>query len=564
MKSKQAQIQMVFLIAFIAAILLFTIILGYKVISNLKKSGEKAQLTEFYTNLKSRISEISENMDFSEKITLKVPENTKYMCFVDKSLLDDENLKQLYCSLAPSSDVYSKEKALVCSIIKEGINKNLFLFPNRESFYVGEVFVGEGIYCFPITKEEAEILLVGLGKEVYLEEIPPQTRFCKENNECLQDEFCSEKGVCIKKCYFNDDCSPLVCNFSTGRCVECTSNNDCKGGVCNYNLNKCVECLKNEDCLETQVCYNNKCVELHCEEKYNDSQSYCKDNEICVCHIENHEAKSKCNNCTGFCNNGVCENTCGNGVINYDSGEECEKDNLDGKNCYDLKDNLGYNFIGGNLKCNNCKFDTSECILLTKNYTITYKIQDQQVTNIFCFKESPINLSNNTKKCDFLKSVFTVLCNGNLSKCDHKIENYFKNNSSGMFNCYNLPPKGSPGLADAIILSYNGSSFFSFGFVLNVSGSWVAAYFNKTNLQINQSLKQNTSYVGNDFICYELCDEGKITLIVKNSILLDIIFDKKCDICNTWLNNLKCEYEDLCFDVITYESCPSNKCCCKV
>ncbi|MEM2121033.1 MAG: hypothetical protein QXU20_00005, partial [Candidatus Woesearchaeota archaeon] len=80
MKSKQAQVQMVFLIAFIAFVVIFTLLIGYKIISSLKKSGERAQMTNFYTNLKSRISEISEKTETAEKITVSVPGNTKFIC----------------------------------------------------------------------------------------------------------------------------------------------------------------------------------------------------------------------------------------------------------------------------------------------------------------------------------------------------------------------------------------------------------------------------------------------------------------------------------------------------
>lgn len=51
------------------------------------------------------------------------------------------------------------------------------------------------------------------------------------------------------------------------------------------------------------------------------------------------------------------QNNCGNGVIDEDQDEECEDNYLNGKVCGD------FNFVGGNLKCNNCKFDYSECVL---------------------------------------------------------------------------------------------------------------------------------------------------------------------------------------------------------
>jgi len=48
---------------------------------------------------------------------------------------------------------------------------------------------------------------------------------------------------------------------------------------------------------------------------------------------------------------------CGNGVIDEDRNEECEENYLNNKTCSD------FSFESGNLKCNNCKFDYSECIL---------------------------------------------------------------------------------------------------------------------------------------------------------------------------------------------------------
>ncbi len=51
------------------------------------------------------------------------------------------------------------------------------------------------------------------------------------------------------------------------------------------------------------------------------------------------------------------QNDCGNGVIDEDMNEECEDNYLNGKSCSD------FNFVSGDLKCNSCKFDYSECVL---------------------------------------------------------------------------------------------------------------------------------------------------------------------------------------------------------
>ena len=49
----------------------------------------------------------------------------------------------------------------------------------------------------------------------------------------------------------------------------------------------------------------------------------------------------------------VLETLCGNGRI--DAGEECDGTNLDGRDCVD------FDFVGGTLRCTQCKFDTTDC-----------------------------------------------------------------------------------------------------------------------------------------------------------------------------------------------------------
>lgn len=563
MKCKQAQVQMVFLIAFISIVLLFTMIFGYKVISNLKKSGQRAQTTQFYINLKSRISEISEMNEFSEKVYVKVPEKTKYMCFVDKSLLDDKNFREIYCDYSVVYDPYYGEKSYVCSIIKEGVEKNIFLFPNLESFYIENIFVGEGVYCFPTTKEEVALFLSSVGLGTYLEEIPPETRFCKDDKECSENEFCSDKGVCKKKCSSDEECNPFVCNY-TGLCVECIDNSNCKQGVCDTNTNKCVECSNDNHCSGTQKCYNNKCIELHCEKRFNNSQTYCKDTGICVCNITNHEIKSECKPCEeGVCSDGVCTRTCGDGIIN--SLEECDGTNLNGKKCSDLKDSFGYNFISGNLKCNDkCKFDTSECISYVTNYTLNTNYK-----NIACFKQNPININSYSECRNFFNHTLKVLCKGNISNCDPLL--------SGLINQFcpgDNGPQPQPNFVDLIIFKiYHNLKPIS----SNLETYSIASIFNAGNLIISEDLKNKAKYNGfyyeYDFVCYELCDNSKIKLIIDNTYkkLLDIqVSDAdlsiECDICNTWLNNYKCKY-DCWGGTVTDEYCPktnsaSNMYCC--
>jgi hypothetical protein len=49
----------------------------------------------------------------------------------------------------------------------------------------------------------------------------------------------------------------------------------------------------------------------------------------------------------------VLETLCGNGAI--DDGEECDGTNLDGRDCAD------FGFVGGTLRCTQCRFDTTDC-----------------------------------------------------------------------------------------------------------------------------------------------------------------------------------------------------------
>lgn len=101
-----------------------------------------------------------------------------------------------------------------------------------------------------------------------------------------------------------------------------------------------------------------------------------------------------------------CQATCNNNIL--DEGEECEGDYLNGKVCKDIE---GYYM--GELTCNNCKFNTTNCYDL-ENY-LEYYCKDNKNEG----KEIDCNTLNANFKTNYVqgKYYFNQNCEVDLSEC---------------------------------------------------------------------------------------------------------------------------------------------------
>lgn len=83
------------------------------------------------------------------------------------------------------------------------------------------------------------------------------------------------------------------------------------------------------------------------------------------------------------------ESSCGNGIIN--AGEQCDGANLNNKHCSD------FGFSSGNLSCNNCQFNTNQCLYTVQNvaYGPTYTPSTQGCNPDLrvCGRDGRVNVS---------------------------------------------------------------------------------------------------------------------------------------------------------------------------
>ncbi len=67
---------------------------------------------------------------------------------------------------------------------------------------------------------------------------------------CTDEMVCNETtGECVE-CLAEGDCTDQVCSRDTNTCVECLGDDDCTDGVCDTDANTCVVCLTNDDCTD--------------------------------------------------------------------------------------------------------------------------------------------------------------------------------------------------------------------------------------------------------------------------------------------------------------------------
>ncbi|MGC9032033.1 MAG: hypothetical protein ACP5H9_01335 [Candidatus Woesearchaeota archaeon] len=553
---KRGQMQSVFLIAFVAIACAFLLIFGYNALKSIKSSGKKAETANFFMELKSGISEISEQEDSVEKFNLKAPSDMQLVCFVSNALLENKELLENYCSNL-RDDFYYAERIRICSLLMEGVKKNVFLIPSFENYYVQGIILEDFILCVPTYNNHLHLLLLGLKGNTYLRKDNSFTKICTLDEDCNQDEFCNDKNICVLKCKRNDDCKSeeKVCNFNTGRCVDCMFDEDCDSDLfCSQN-NTCIECFLDNDCNEDEICLNNKCEKIRCgyaDINYSNGEKFCISNRVVgICEIINHSQSIKNIDCeNNFCVNGACENTCNNGIL--EEWEDCEGDNLRDKECKDLKDPVfGFNYNGGKLSCyDNCSFDVSMCDSPILSYMLNY--QDE---NLLCLLNKSVN--KNSQECfSFVGRLANSLCNGDTLYCDSSI-NFLKEICTKFYGKNNF---------DLVLFKLPADSTQQFYYnTYNIKGN-----FGIDDLVISSKIIPKQDYSGEGFVCYDLCNKGYDFLkifIYKNNKKGKILKVERssypCSICRFWLKDHSCESALTCSNQVFGLVCSDNKVCCK-
>ena len=106
------------------------------------------------------------------------------------------------------------------------------------------------------------ILLYGCtelqNKQIQRQDVQQQT-FCSSNNDCQQNQYCSN-GKCLNyECRIDSDCN------SDEACINNKCNKiSCLDGYIINHICKKYECTSDSQCRSDEICQNNKCAKLNC------------------------------------------------------------------------------------------------------------------------------------------------------------------------------------------------------------------------------------------------------------------------------------------------------------
>ena len=189
------------------------------------------------------------------------------------------------------------------------------------------------------------------------------------NEECDDGNAANGDGcsvVCTVDREYTCTGSPSVCKKNDGR--SCTSNSECVSNRCDTSVCRPVNCgnnvvNNNEGCDDNNAINGDGCSKI-CEQE----EGYTCTGSPSVCLKNSGLSCSNGNECvSGYCDDGTCETSCGNGRIN--GNDECdfldEFVDFGGKTCASVK-SQGYT---GALGCSDgCKLITTNCQKCGDNY----------------------------------------------------------------------------------------------------------------------------------------------------------------------------------------------------
>ena len=212
----------------------------------------------------------------------------------------------------------------------------------------------------------------GLGDEyMTCEQIVCQNGWVEGLNEECDDGNAANGDGCSVVCTVDREytCtgSPSVCKKNDGR--SCTSNSECVSNRCDTSVCRPVNCgnnvvNNNEGCDDNNAINGDGCSKI-CEQE----EGYTCTGSPSVCLKNSGLSCSNGNECvSGYCDDGTCETSCGNGRIN--GNDECdflddEFVDFDSKTCASVK---GQGYTGALGCSDSCKLITTNCQKCGDNY----------------------------------------------------------------------------------------------------------------------------------------------------------------------------------------------------
>jgi hypothetical protein len=143
---------------FILAGLIFVLILvyGYKAITSLLERGEEVQMIDFRNALESTIKTIRRDYGSVQKVTLRVPPQTKEVCMASSSPEDMPEGKE---------QQFEQEMPLLYNAWATG-SENIFLMPRQPTpLFLEGIIVDSGYECTPAADGRVVLRVEGTGSK---------------------------------------------------------------------------------------------------------------------------------------------------------------------------------------------------------------------------------------------------------------------------------------------------------------------------------------------------------------------------------------------------------------
>jgi hypothetical protein len=135
------------------------ILVGYKAISQIINTGNRASFDTFMTDIESDVQTYARQYGSQKKLEFTISSSFDEICFLDSM----ENDKFLF-----NQEIIGNP--FIKDSVKSGVKLNVFMMNNKkieESFYVDSLDVKTDFLCLP-NEGKIEILLKGTGKKAEL------------------------------------------------------------------------------------------------------------------------------------------------------------------------------------------------------------------------------------------------------------------------------------------------------------------------------------------------------------------------------------------------------------
>lgn len=137
----------------------FILLIGYKAIGKFLTTQDDVLILEFSKELGSKVKTISSQYGSEKFVTISVPSKTKYVCFINSSIITQGNTRIKF-----SGDIDSDSKNIIEDSITSKVNNQVFLFTDKPNpFNMGWIEVEGDVLCLKPINSNLMLKLEGTG-----------------------------------------------------------------------------------------------------------------------------------------------------------------------------------------------------------------------------------------------------------------------------------------------------------------------------------------------------------------------------------------------------------------